>query len=125
DYDSFDHDTRLRWQAFVWLTNIIREKGRQLPSRELRGFSFEGKELQLIDQQGIWKPARLTAPLSIRTTYTPPHKRPPYEDDEGVDGLIRYKYRGTDPKLFSNVALRRAMTDRRPLIWFKAVAKSV
>lgn len=125
DFASFDRDTRLRWEAFVWLTDVIREKGRRLPARDLRGFSFEGKDMQLIDQQGIWKPAGLTAPLSVRTTYTPPHKRPPYEDDEGADGLIRYKYRGTDPEFFSNVALRRAMTDQRPLIWFKAVAKSV
>ncbi|MFE0020004.1 hypothetical protein [Amycolatopsis sp. NPDC059021] len=126
EYDSFDHDTRLRWQAFVWLADVIRSKGRRLAARDLRGFSFEGKDMQLTDQQGIWKPAGLSAPLSIRTTYTPPNKARPYEDNEdSADGLIRYKYRGTDPQLFVNRALRQAMLDKRPLIWFKAVGKSV
>lgn len=35
--------------------------------------------------------------LAIRTTWTPPGKEPPYLDEEGPDGLIRYAYCGDDP----------------------------
>lgn len=42
------------------------------------------------------RPLRAAA-LSIRTTYTSPGQVPPYEDAEGPDGLLRYKYRGQKP----------------------------
>ncbi len=71
-------------------------------------------------QRGIRKPAGLDAALSIRTSYTPVGQSPPYEDAEGPDGLLRYKYRGTDPEHPENVALRRAYEGRLPLIWFVA-----
>ncbi|WP_143104626.1 hypothetical protein [Amycolatopsis regifaucium] len=125
DLEDFDFDTQLRWHAFSWLTDLMRKEGRNLPSRKIKGFAFNGQNFSLLDQQGIWKPRQLDVALSIRTTYTPPHKRRPYEDEVSEDGLVRYKYRGTEPGLFANVALRRAWQEKRPLIWFKAVAKSV
>ncbi|WP_409489239.1 hypothetical protein [Amycolatopsis sp. cmx-11-12] len=123
--ENFDFDTQLRWNAFSWLTDLIRTEGRNLPSRKIKGFTFNGQDFPLLDQQGIWKPRQLDVALSIRTTYTSPQKKRPYEDEVGKDGLVRYKYRGTEPGLFANVALRRAWQEKRPLIWFKAVAKSV
>jgi putative restriction endonuclease len=39
----------------------------------------------------------------------------------GPDGLIRYKYRGTDPDHSENRALRAAMDRKLPLIWFFGV----
>jgi putative restriction endonuclease len=78
-----------------------------------------------VDQRGIRKPAVLDAALSIRTTYTPPDEVPPYEDAEGLDGLMRYKYFGDDPRHSDNVALRRAYEQRLPLIWFVGVARAL
>ncbi len=82
--------------------------------------------MPLIDpQRGIRKPAALEAALSFVTVYTPPGRPAPYEDATGPDGLLRYQFRGTDPNHPENVALRRAMENRLPLIWFVGVAPGV
>jgi len=71
-------------------------------------------------QKGIFKPAafgREGAALSIQTSVDSP-----YADVQDADaGEIAYKYRGTDPSHPDNVALRRAMIDRQPLIYLIAV----
>ncbi|MDP9397826.1 MAG: HNH endonuclease, partial [Actinomycetota bacterium] len=65
------------------------------------------------------------AALTIRTTYTPPSQLPPYEDDLGGDGLVRYKYRGADPQQSDNRALRAALSRGLPLAYFVGIDKGV
>jgi len=96
-----------------------------LRSDVINAFTFEGRPVRLIVQPGIWKPANLTAALTIRTTYTPPNALPPYADDVGDDGLVRYKYRGTDPQHADNRALRAAMSEALPLAYFVGVDRGV
>lgn len=57
--------------------------------------------------------------------FTPPSQLPPYADDLGLDGLIRYKYRGTDPEHSDNRALRTAMARQLPLAYFVGIGKGV
>ncbi|MDO5084389.1 MAG: hypothetical protein Q4D89_13465 [Arachnia propionica] len=91
----------------------------------LTSFEFDGVRIPLVDRvRGIRAPKGLGAALSIKTVHTPDGENPPYEDTIGPDGLQRYKYQGTDPEAPDNVALRRAMLDRLPLIWFVGVAKA-
>jgi len=121
-----EFDARLRQAAMQWLR--ARDKGGLEPttSQEVAQFEFEGQRVPLVDpQRGIRKPRVLDAALSFRTTFTPPGQTPPYEDAEGPDGLLRYKYRGDDPMHPENVALRRAFERRLPLIWFVGVAPGV
>lgn len=88
----------------------------------LSGFEYEGTRVALMDRQrGIRKPAGFEAALAIRTTYTPPDKLPPYNDEIGPDGLQRYKYRGDDPMHPENIALRNAKELGLPIIWFVGV----
>ncbi|HUZ19331.1 MAG TPA: HNH endonuclease [Acidimicrobiales bacterium] len=96
-----------------------------LSSAAINTFSFQGRAIRLIVQAGIWKPAGLSAALTIRTTYTPPDQPPPYEDDLGPEGMVRYKYRGTDPNHSDNRALRQAMDQGLPLAYFVGVAKGI
>jgi len=63
--------------------------------------------------------------LVTSSTSTPPNQPPPYVDDVGDDGLVRYKYRGTDPNLSENRALRTAMIEGLPLAYFVGVAWGV
>lgn len=112
---AFAHLDRLRW----------RSPNDGLRSADINAFTFEGRALRLIVQTGIWKPAGLDAALSIRTTYTPPNEPPPYADDLGADGLVRYKYRGTDPNHSDNRALREAMRRSTPMIYFVGIASGV
>jgi putative restriction endonuclease len=119
-------DASLRTAAFAHLDRLLqRSPDGGLRSADINTFAYSGKALRLIVQTGIWKPAGMTAALSIRTTYTPPNELPPYEDDLGGDGLVRYKYRGTDPNHSDNRSLRAAMTERAPLIYFVGIASGV
>jgi putative restriction endonuclease len=118
-----EFELRLREAAMAWLAELERRGGPVVRRDDLQGFEFRGKRVPLSDRQtGIWKPAGLSAALSITTTYTAPGKRPPYDDVPGSDGLLRYKYRGDDPEHFQNRALRAAVASRVPLIWFYGIA---
>jgi putative restriction endonuclease len=104
-----DVEERIRAVAFAHLDRLrAASPDDGLRSADINTFVFDGRATKLIVQPGIWKPAGLDAALSIRTTYTPPHELPPYEDDLGADGFVRYKYRGTDPNHADNRALREA-----------------
>lgn len=117
-----DEDRELRRQAIEWLAVRTNDGAESLLSTEIGQFRFRGEPMPLMDLQGgIRKPAVLEAALSFRTVYRPEGADRPYEDAVGPDGLIRYKYRATDPEHADNRALRVAMTDGLPLIWFFGV----
>jgi len=97
--------------------------------QDLAAFSFDGKSFRLMaTQTGIWKPRELSAALSFRTVFAKEPSQRPYNDTEGLDGFLRYKWRFTDPtdprnfNLSDNRAMREAMRQRFPLIWFRGVA---
>jgi putative restriction endonuclease len=115
-----DRDSRIRVQAFEFLDALRSRQGDALPREELlRGFDVDGERVPLLGPQGIFKPRVLSeVPLSITTAPIQEGKPRPYEDEVGKDGLIRYRYRGTDPQHHENVGLRRAMSNRIPLIYF-------
>ncbi|MGC8480652.1 MAG: HNH endonuclease [Acidimicrobiales bacterium] len=92
---------------------------------DLQGLHFEGEPLRLIGQQGIWTPKGFDTAFSIRTTFTPDDRRRPYEDQIDHLGILKYKYRGTDPNQRENVVLRRAMTRGVGLVYFVGVASGV
>ena len=71
----------------------------------------------LVSPQGIFKPKLLPQmPLSITTT---PEGQ--YDDSFGPDGLLLYRYRGTDPQHRDNAALRMALFRKTPLVYFHGV----
>lgn len=122
---SEDFDTRLRLAMFAHLDQVSAAHPDGIPSNVINSFVFAGEPIRLIVQPGIRKPARLTAALTIRTTYTPPGGDAPYEDEVGPDGSLHYKWRGTDPAHPDNQALREAMLRRVPLVYFYPVARGV
>lgn len=118
-----DLDQRVRAAAMAWLDSRCTAEKPVVGRAELMDFRFEDRPLALVDQnRGIRKPAILPAALSILTTYTSASGQAPYDDAPGPDGLLRYKYRGSDPMHPDNVGLRRAFQRRVPLIWFFGVA---
>lgn len=115
-------DARIRTAMFAHLDVLgAQSADGTLPSSAINTFAVDGRPLRLIVQSGIWKPAGMAAALTIRTAYPRPEHPPPYEDGLGEDGLLRYKYRGTDPDHSDNRALRRAMEARAPLAYFVGV----
>ncbi|NKG19879.1 HNH endonuclease [Paeniglutamicibacter terrestris] len=119
---TVERDRRLREEAIEWLKFRTDDGAIPLTRAEIRDFSFEGEPFALqATQQGIRKPRQLEAALSIQTVYRTPGQSRPYEDTVGSDGLIRYMWRGDDPNLPENRALKSAMENDLPLIWFIGV----
>lgn len=108
------HDAQIRTAAFEWLSSQVSIHGDVLPWAQLsKGFQWEGQRVPLLSQQGIFKPAVLEVPLSIRTS-----PDGPYDDAFRKDGLLHYRYRGEDPQHRDNRGLRTAQIERLPLVYF-------
>jgi putative restriction endonuclease len=113
-----DVDQKVRLAAFNWLADQVRIQGDVLPRSLLaEGFVFENQRVPLVGPQGIFKPKLLPQmPLSITTT-----PEGPYDDSFGSDGLLLYRYRGSDPQHRDNAGLRMAFFRMVPLIYFHGV----
>jgi putative restriction endonuclease len=115
--EQAESDIAIRRQAFQWLESQVRIYGEVLPRPVLQnGFKFQGKQIRLIGPQGIFKPRHMELPISITTVPSGP-----YDDEFGYDGLLLYRYRGTDPGHKDNIGLRRAMQLGTPLIYFSRI----
>ena len=118
-----DRDRLVRLAAFTFLQDLVNLHGEVLPAGSLReGFLFQDHRVPLQGPQGIFKPAVMSIPLSITTAPLVAGRERPYDDEVGV-GVLRYRYRGTDPHHRENVGLRTAMKDRLPLVYFHGIAK--
>jgi putative restriction endonuclease len=123
---DLDQEREFREAAMGWLDGRREQGHERFPYAELADYEYKGARIPLIDRQrGIRKPAIFHAALSIRTTYTPPGKAKPYDDRIPSDGLLRYKYRGDNPKHHENRALRTAFDLGLPLMWFVGVASGI
>ena len=116
DFDK-ESDQRVREEAFNWLGEQVSLYGETLPREILaQGFQLDGQRVPLLGPPGIFKPSLMQIPLSITTA-----PDGPYDDSIGPDGLIRYRYRGTDPDHRDNVQLRFAMDHGLPLVYFQGL----
>jgi putative restriction endonuclease len=114
---EINSDLPVRLAAFQWLEEQVAIHGEILPwSLLLAGFHFRGERVPLVSQQGIFKPRLCQLPLSIRTAVDGP-----YADDFAANGLLLYKYRGTDRLHRDNEGLRRALAGQVPLVYLKGV----
>jgi putative restriction endonuclease len=120
---ELEFDTRLRLAAFAFLREQTAVHGSQLPYALLvRGFTFDGARVPLISPQGIFKPSVLPElPLSINTA--PPSDRKPaaYDDRLDENGVLTYRYRGSNPLHRDNVGLRLTMLRNVPLAYFYGI----
>lgn len=117
-------DQAVRSEAFRFLeeqTKLSSEDGALRRTVLERGFAHAGMRVPLVGPQGIFKPRAATLPLSITTKAIVEGEIRPYDDAFGADGLLRYRYRGTDPYHHDNVGLRLAMQQRVPLIYFHGI----
>jgi putative restriction endonuclease len=119
-------DAQVRTAAFGFLDGEVRRRGTDVLPRTLlaQGFVLEGLRVPILGPSGIFKPAVLTGiPLSITTVPVEEGEAPPYRDLIGHDGLLRYCYRGTDPRHRDNAGLRLAMQCQAPLIYCHGVVR--
>jgi len=127
---SLDLDWQLRLAAMARLS-ALRDGGDGLVRAAdlAKGFEFNGERIALWNQrQGIWRPRQLKDPGAALTIVTAPRlagRTPAYDDEIAADdrGWFGYKYEGTDPTEWTNVAVRRAAELNRPLIYLYGVTK--
>ena len=112
-------DLVFRESVFAWLrARMLTAEG--LTREQLSEFEFGGRRHRLVGTQtGIWRVKdHSPAAISILTAYAPNEAKRPYDDSVGEDGMLRYKWRGTDRMLADNQWLRTAMERGLPLVWF-------
>lgn len=102
-------ETRIRLDA-IHFVRSLRERWVAVPASELRRF-----RIHLKGQTGIFKPARLTEPVSITTTIDSDHAQ---DTIEGSRVLYDYVSREHD-----NEALKKCAEAELPLIYFLQVKK--
>ncbi len=110
-------DDVVRSAVFLWLQEQADIYDYVIPRTVLeQGINLDGTRITIIGAAGIWKPRVCELPLSITST-----SNGPYEDGFNDQGLLRYKYRGTDPHHRDNVGLRRLSISRTPLVYFHGI----
>ncbi|MGA9776004.1 MAG: HNH endonuclease [Candidatus Dormiibacterota bacterium] len=121
-------DAQVRQEAFAFLSRpeTVWDDGLVRWTTLVQGFEFEGQRVPLCSMQGIFKPKAMSyAPLSIRTTFSQNPGDRPYEDAFDGEGSLIYKYRAAEGEHHENVGLRRALSERLPLIFLDGEAKGV
>ena len=115
----------VRLAAFNFLDEQFRLAGDEKALKRtvlVAGFAFEGERVPLMGPQGIFKPRLIREiPLSITTVPIIEGEDRPYDDAFGDDGLLRYRYRGTNPAHPENIGLRLAMQQQIPLVYFHGI----
>jgi putative restriction endonuclease len=111
-------EDEIRAAAFQWIKSRYDLYGGTIPRAVLEaGFDYQGQRITVIGPAGIWKPKQFgSIPLSITTV-----QGGPYDDSFTDDGLLVYRYRGSDPHHRDNEGLREAMRTRTPLIYLHGI----
>jgi putative restriction endonuclease len=111
------HDeTRVRLDAIHYV-RLQRERWVAVPAAELRTFESGGRRVHLKGQQGIFKPAELSEPLSITSTIDSPY------NDNTVDGTrVLYDFLPAS-RQHDNEGLKRCAELELPLIYLLQVKR--
>jgi putative restriction endonuclease len=111
----------------VWIQEVTLSGTVPVTREQLANdFVIGGQRFPLVDRgRGIRKPMGWSAALSI-TTAAPKSGQPrPYADEEGLDGLHRYKLRRDQRGSAENEGLRVAMRDELPLLWLYGLKQGI
>ncbi len=123
-----DVDLALRQAAFDELRRLSANRDGLVRREEMSaGFVFNGERIPFaLEQKGIWRPQQLRglgAVLSVTTAAVKKGMTPKYDDQIAADtGFFEYRYQGTNPDAWENVAMRRAFELQVPIIYFYGVS---
>ena len=109
-------ETRIRLEA-IQHVRTLRERWPAVPAGELRVFTVMGERVLLRGQQGIFKPAVLSDPLSITTTISSEHTQDTIEGS-----CVMYDF-VPPTREHENEALKRCAETVLPLIYFLQLKK--
>lgn len=109
-------ETRIRLEA-IQHVRALRERWPAIPAAELRDFRYDGRRVLLRGQQGIFKPAALSDPLSITTTISSD-----YTQDTIEGSCVLYDF-VPPTREHENQALKRCAEALLPLLYFLQLKK--
>lgn len=117
-----DPDFPLRVAALEHVARVVRLHGETaVPAAALRSFPFDGQEIALMAQQGIFRPRQMRGAALSVATRVPKDGAPRYDDAIADDGAFVYRYRDNGPNSHDNRLLRAAFELQTPLIYFWGV----
>jgi putative restriction endonuclease len=108
-------ETRIRLDAIHYV-RAQRDRWVAVPAAELRQFESGGRRIFLKGQQGIFKPAELSEPLSITSTIDSPY------NDHPRGSRILYDFL-PESREHENVGLKKCAEAELPLIYFLQVRR--
>ena len=88
-----------------------------------KGFSLDGSSGPFVGRLGHLEAGGALVPISVTTAPSRPGRPPPNKDEVDGDGLLRYRYQGTDPNNHFNAGLRELFRRHLPLIYFVGIDK--
>jgi putative restriction endonuclease len=109
-------ETRIRLEAIHYVREL-RERWVAVPASELQSFTSSGERIFLKGQQGIFKPAELTDPLSITSTIDSAYTDNPIEGSRVLYDFLPLS------REYENVGLKRCAESELPLIYFLQVKR--
>ena len=122
-----DDDT-IRTAAFAHCRRLLRDFGGAVPAAAIeRGFEHGGERIHIATRaRGIHRPRQMhRGVLSIKTTKPRQGRTARYDDAISDDGYFAYAFQGNDPRNRDNTALREALEDQSPLIYFYGLVPGV
>lgn len=121
------NEEEIRVRALRWIDEMTFGGELSVTREQLANdFFVDGQRFPLVDRgRGIRKPAGWRAALSITTAVAKNGRPRPYADEEGADGLHRYKLRRDQGGSAENQGLRSAMRDQQPLIWLFGIKPGI
>lgn len=108
-------ETRIRLDAIHYV-RTQRDRWVAVPAAELRQFESGGRRIFLKGQQGIFKPAELSEPLSITSTIDSPY------NDHPQGSRILYDFL-PESRQHENIGLKQCAEAELPLIYFLQVRR--
>lgn len=106
-------ETRIRLDAIQYV-RVLRERWVAVPAAELREFASGGERVFLKGQQGVFKPAELSEPLSLTSTLDSSYTRDPIEGSRVLYDFVRDH---------ENDGLKRCADAELPLIYLLQVKR--
>ncbi len=109
-------ETRIRLDAIHYVREL-RERWVAVPASELQHFTTYGRRVVLKGQQGIFKPAELSDPLSITSTIDSSYAGDPIEGSRVLYDFL------PESREYENEGLKRCAEAELPLIYFLQVKR--
>ena len=121
---ALEQDDLIRTAVFQFLAERTNGGDDAISWESLQnGCVVGGERVTIIGQKGIWKSKQMDLPISISTAPEKTGRPKPYDDEITEEGLLSYRYEGTDSSGYRNQWLRQCMEQGKGLVYLHGVSR--